>query len=243
MDFSGYSRANYEKASSSEEEKSRFMAALESAIAQEWSRSCVALAEKIAQELNRHGHNLARVEEELVTLTFADTRPGDEPSLALEIFSTCGISAKAELPPKREIPPEEEWFFERLDPIFDKFLSQGYEALTAEEKYFHDVDQLDREVNNGGFSQYFLNSAGRNAHETLEALKTIGAKKARMLLMDAVSLFPGKLVPKDDAQREKLVDWIEKENPRALGKLDERYYKSAENMMLLLYRHSRRMGK
>jgi hypothetical protein len=35
-----------------------------------------------------------------------------------------------------------------------------------------DIDELEREINNGGFNQYFFNSSGQNCFETLDSLKT-----------------------------------------------------------------------
>ena len=39
------------------------------------------------------------------------------------------------------------------------------------------IEALEAEVNNGGFDQYFYNSAGDNTAETIQALETIGATK------------------------------------------------------------------
>lgn len=46
------------------------------------------------------------------------------------------------------------------------------------------------EVSNGGFDQYFFNSAGNGAKHTLAALKTIGDSKAAGILDRAMSVFP-----------------------------------------------------
>ena len=39
------------------------------------------------------------------------------------------------------------------------------------------VDELEAEINNGGFDQYFFNSAGDKAAEAINALEAIGANK------------------------------------------------------------------
>jgi hypothetical protein len=48
------------------------------------------------------------------------------------------------------------------------------------------VSNLEAEINNGGFDQYFFNSTGDRTAETIRALELIGAKKqhlsSRMLL-------------------------------------------------------------
>ena len=54
------------------------------------------------------------------------------------------------------------------------------------------LHQLEAEVNNGGFHQFFSNSAGEYVRETIDALTQIGAHKTRELLERAVAIcFPG----------------------------------------------------
>lgn len=53
------------------------------------------------------------------------------------------------------------------------------------------IDQLEVEINNGGFDQYFYNSPGGDAHIALEALTLIGAHHTAAILKDAMARFPG----------------------------------------------------
>jgi hypothetical protein len=53
------------------------------------------------------------------------------------------------------------------------------------------------EIVNGGISQFFSNSSGNRAHETLAALRTIGAAMCVELLEKALTLFPGGIAPVD----------------------------------------------
>ena len=66
-----------------------------------------------------------------------------------------------------------------LDNIIGELCEYGddYEKLTEPQLLFYLNQNLEREVNNGGFNQYFSNSSGDNAHETLLSLKAIGAEK------------------------------------------------------------------
>ncbi|RYE38486.1 MAG: DUF4375 domain-containing protein, partial [Sphingobacteriales bacterium] len=50
------------------------------------------------------------------------------------------------------------------------------------------IDELEMEVNNGGFNQYFINSYGRNCFETLRLLKATGKVKTAALLEKAIAL-------------------------------------------------------
>lgn len=48
-------------------------------------------------------------------------------------------------------------------------------VLTEPQKNFYLNQSLEREINNGGFNQYFINSCGDYAHESINSLKLIGA--------------------------------------------------------------------
>jgi hypothetical protein len=53
------------------------------------------------------------------------------------------------------------------------------------------VGALEAEGNNGGFDQFFYNSAGDNTAETIRALETIGAVTVSDILKRAAAKFPG----------------------------------------------------
>jgi hypothetical protein len=63
------------------------------------------------------------------------------------------------------------------------------------------VRGLEDEVNNGGFHQYFNNSSGDDAAETILALQEIEAFAVADILRRAVARFPGGVTPKDRAAR------------------------------------------
>jgi hypothetical protein len=67
--------------------------------------------------------------------------------------------------------------------------SVGYDGLSQPEQIALCVDGLEREVNNGGFEQYFFNSAGDHAHDCLDALEEIGALLMAKLLRKALAIF------------------------------------------------------
>ncbi len=71
------------------------------------------------------------------------------------------------------------------------------DKLTEPQKVFLYIDNLLTEVNNGGFNQFYTNSSGNFSHETVEALKTIGAYKTAKIVETANSQFPNNRVPKD----------------------------------------------
>ena len=74
--------------------------------------------------------------------------------------------------------------------VFPRYDRDGFAALTPAEQVAYCVDALEREVANGGFEQFFGNSSGDTAAETLAALETIGAMKAAALLREAMACLP-----------------------------------------------------
>lgn len=93
---------------------------------------------------------------------------------------------------------------------------------------------LDAEVNNGGFHQYFFNSAGDHAVEALEGLRNMGAEQTATLLQKGIALFGGK---GPSPEREKRMAQLDKFSSKAedkLGELDEQFYKSPDKLQIKL---------
>jgi hypothetical protein len=91
---------------------------------------------------------------------------------------------------------------------------------------------LEAEVNNGGFDQYYFNSAGDLAMQTVEALKAIGAVKTAVLLDCANKEFPEALPPVDRAERQRVLDGV-REVAR-FAALERDFYLDEENRISLL---------
>jgi hypothetical protein len=80
--------------------------------------------------------------------------------------------------------------------------------LVNEQKTFYYNQNLEREVNNGGFNQYFFNSAGKFAMETIESLKAIGAHRTKDILQTAINQFHGN-IPADPRERQEKLEQID----------------------------------
>lgn len=76
------------------------------------------------------------------------------------------------------------------------------------------VEELEAEVNNGGFDQFFFNSAGDKAEETILALKAIGAKHTASILEEACKKFPGEMPPNDRSLRQELLEQVSPDSTR-----------------------------
>src|SRR5258705_3440499 len=95
-------------------------------------------------------------------------------------------------------------FVIELDNYICKLCSWGdeLERLTGSQKNFYFNQNLEREINNGGFNQFFFNSSGDFAHETMSSLRIIGATKTAHILQQAIDQFPSSKVPQDRLQRQ-----------------------------------------
>ena len=77
-----------------------------------------------------------------------------------------------------------------------KFGKEDFAIQSAPQKVFSSVWAVESEVNNGGFSQYFLNSSAETAVFLVDALETIGAPKTADICRRALDCaFPGGLPP------------------------------------------------
>ncbi len=103
------------------------------------------------------------------------------------------------------------------------------------------VDGLLSEVMNGGFNQYFFNSAGNDAAVAVEALDAIGATQTRALLMEACSMFPGGMPSTDRFVRQ---DDLERVDPNVdvFGQLDDAFFAYPEDLDDLLDAYEHRTG-
>lgn len=107
---------------------------------------------------------------------------------------------------------------------------ENTDALTEPQKIFYFNQNLEREINNGGFNQYFINSSGDFAHETINALKLISADKTANILQEAIDQFPNKKVPKDRDERIEIVEQIEEKADEIWEELDGRFFEYQEDL-------------
>ena len=114
--------------------------------------------------------------------------------------------------------------------IGQKAEARGNSALTDTERKFCAIQSLEAEVNNGGFDQYFFNSAGGDAEMALAGLKEMGASSAAVLLERAMAVFPGSKPPSDRSQRWKVMDKIKAHSEPVWEKCDSEFYKLNESL-------------
>lgn len=106
-------------------------------------------------------------------------------------------------------------------------------AMTAED-IVELVDRLDAEVNNGGFDQFFFNSSGDHAIETIQALKHVGAIRTAELVQLACDRFPQGSPPAEISTRRTLMLESVSPDADAFEDLDSRFYEYDEPLLDLI---------
>ncbi|WP_282162143.1 DMP19 family protein [Ulvibacterium marinum] len=96
------------------------------------------------------------------------------------------------------------------------------------------IENLEREINNGGFNQFYWNSSGDYANETAEALEKIGAKKTAGIVKKANSEFNNGIVPQDKDKRYAALEKIEEKARENWKNCNAQFYKYEDNITELL---------
>lgn len=120
------------------------------------------------------------------------------------------------------------------DAVSEKYDAVGFTSLTEKERVTYTIWWLEAEVNNGGFHQYFWNSAGDHAAIALKSLNNIGATKTASLLQQAIGVaFNGKL-PSSRLERQDKLEIDEDSKMERLGELDSEFYEYSENFYKMI---------
>lgn len=87
---------------------------------------------------------------------------------------------------------------EELDRRTD--YGENLDVLTEAERIIYLTQNVEMEVNNGGFAQYFLNTAFAYIEEIADAYRTLGAPKAAEVCSRAVEILMDKVDPETIAE-------------------------------------------
>jgi hypothetical protein len=122
-----------------------------------------------------------------------------------------------------------------LDNFICKLCDWGEDLnkLTEPQKNFYYNQELEREINNGGFNQYFSNSSGNFAHETIMSLKSIGAFKTVEILQKAIDQFPNKIVPKNREERQLILEKMPETTSEIWNELDQKFFAYEDDLNVL----------
>ncbi|QCW98861.1 DUF4375 domain-containing protein [Aggregatimonas sangjinii] len=113
-----------------------------------------------------------------------------------------------------------------IDTYLNKKSKYGkeIEKLNSSQRILLIIENLEREINNGGFHQFYWNSSGDYAMETVTALKQIGAIKTARVVKKANDQFPNGFVPEGRDERSEILDLISKKSSEYWNTLDTKFY-------------------
>jgi hypothetical protein len=128
-----------------------------------------------------------------------------------------------------------------------QFGKQDFASQSTPQRVFSSVWAVEAEVNNGGFSQYFLNDSCETAVFVAEALDTIGAPRTADICRRGIATaFPAGLPPNPKAISTAAADFPD-EVLEQLGALDNEFFAYPHNLTDLLFayvsKHPEEFGK
>lgn len=111
-----------------------------------------------------------------------------------------------------------------------KGVSEALSKASAGQKHLLAVDWCQKEVRNGGFEQFFLNSTGMLWKEALAGFRAIGARDYAVLLETALSLFPDGEAHITKSERAKYLRSVpKKEREELFDPLETEFYRLLDN--------------
>lgn len=123
-----------------------------------------------------------------------------------------------------------------IDTYLNKKCEYGEKVnlLNNSQKDLWIIENLEREINNGGFNQFYWNSSGNYANETIDALILIEAYKTAEIVKKANSEFKNGSVPKDRVERQNELELIEENAEENWNNLDSEFYEYNDDLTELL---------
>jgi hypothetical protein len=130
-----------------------------------------------------------------------------------------------------------------IEVLVGSKIHQGLKTSSAERMVFA-FAWLAREVSNGGFHQFFVNSAGDFWKDVLEGLIAIGDEQGLALYHQVLSIFPGSAPSEDRSIRlEQLSTLEEKDEKRVsvhFNTTNQQYFKNPFPSWELLFQYVKR---
>ncbi|HIZ54841.1 MAG TPA: DMP19 family protein [Firmicutes bacterium] len=107
--------------------------------------------------------------------------------------------------------------------------------LSTPERTVYLTLQLEAEVNNGGFIQYFYNAYGDISADLVASFKAIGAEKTAAICRKAICALNEK-IPVDKIQREEFLDHVMTDQAdQILSACDREFYRQPDDLEELNY--------
>ena len=125
--------------------------------------------------------------------------------------------------------PDQALWVAMVDLVFASAGGPYLENLSRPCQVLYLIELVEREVNNGGFEQFFYNVAGNFAAEAKEAIAELRLENLLQLLNQACSHFPDGIVPKDQDLRRTLLSEVIEKDENIFSAIDDSYNRLANS--------------
>lgn len=159
-------------------------------------------------------------------------RSGDALRLCVTLWD--GPTSSLKIPEEGRAMDMNKWLIEFAGSR-ERLWKTPFDRLSFPEQVFVCVWELEAEVNNGGFDQYFFNVAGDNAHAVLAALDAIDAMRAREIAADAIAVFGPAGPPRDRDERQEILARFTEVQTERLDELGQAFLRYPDDLTSLLY--------
>lgn len=109
----------------------------------------------------------------------------------------------------------------------------GMDSLSEAERTILAVEALEREVNNGGYDQFFFNSSCQYASIIVEALERIGCPKTAKITQGAIDALDAPDLTVETIER--IIQSDDEERREKHGECDEDFYDYEEDLAECLF--------
>ena len=116
-----------------------------------------------------------------------------------------------------------------------RFGKEEFAQQSLPQQVFSAIWALESEVNNGGFSQYFLNGSAESASFVVKALETIGAPKTASICNRAITTAFPKGLPSTAETISSVAADFSDEILESLESLDQEFFAYPHNLTELLF--------
>lgn len=110
---------------------------------------------------------------------------------------------------------------------------------SEDQQVFSAIWDLESQVNNGGFAQYFQTANGQAANVAPSALRTIGAVTCADIVSRALVMVAPDGLPDDQSAREQLIEALDAPAREVLEILEQEFFAYPDNLTDLLFEYVR----
>jgi hypothetical protein len=121
--------------------------------------------------------------------------------------------------------------------LLEKYQCEGLSSFSTAERHIYAVQALSREVNNGGFEQFFYNSSGALAFDLVPALENMGSSENLALAKEALRRFGNPPSLSEDDRSAHISRITDNGDTKLWEDLDNSFYANPEDLerMILDY--------